>query len=230
LRRLGEDLLDDLDDAVADGKFDDQPISKRLYELFEFFPSPGDRHVAEFVPHFLHAQSDQGRKYGQAPHDIRVVLKGREAHWEKLKAIAHGKRSASELLRGSSESAIDLMVARIEDRNALFPAGNVLNRGCIPNLPEDALVEVPILVGAHGISGIQTPPLPDAVAALTNVHVALHHMILDAAILGDVPTLRQAVAADPLVRDFDIIEPMVDEMLDAFEEHLPRYEEGGSLE
>ena len=42
-----------------------QEVSARLMELYGFYPSPGDRHVAEFFPFFLR-QTGNGLGYGTA--------------------------------------------------------------------------------------------------------------------------------------------------------------------
>lgn len=227
-RRRGKSLLGRLDRAVRSGVFRKPSlrggfVSTALYETFGRYPSPGDRHVSEFLPHFLGRDGKGGWRFGLKPFDIKECLRGRRQHWQRLQALAAGRVPIEETLHGSSESAIDVMVARVTDAQKFFIAVNVRNQGCVPNLPDDAVVEVPGVVGADGVRGIQTPPLPDGVAALANLHVTVQRLSARAALAGDRQLLAQAMVTDPLVRDFKIVEPMMERMLKTFRRHLPQY-------
>ena len=103
---------------------------------------------------------------------------------------------------------------------------NVRNRGVIPNLPPDAIVEVPGYVDRSGLSIPVVGDLPLGAAAICNNSIQVQRMATRAAITGDVDLLKQAVLLDPLVGA--VCNPpevwqMVDEMLVAQAEWLPQY-------
>ena len=103
---------------------------------------------------------------------------------------------------------------------------NVRNDGAIPNLPPDAIVEVPGYVDRNGLSIPGVGNLPLGCAAICNNSIQVQRMATRAAVTGDVALLKQAVLLDPLVGA--VCNPpeawqMVDEMLVAQAEWLPQY-------
>ncbi len=103
---------------------------------------------------------------------------------------------------------------------------NVVNRGCITNLPPDAIVEVPGYVDGNGMSIPIVGDLPLGCAAVCNASVSVQRMAVEAAMHGDDTLLRQAFMMDPLtgaVCNPPEIWQLVDEMLVAQAEWLPQY-------
>jgi alpha-galactosidase len=103
---------------------------------------------------------------------------------------------------------------------------NVVNKGCIDNLPDDAIVEVPGYVDGNGISIPKVGALPLGCAAVCNVSISVQRLAVEAAVNGDVNLLRQAMMMDPLtgaVCETEEIAQMADEMLVATAEWLPQY-------
>ena len=105
---------------------------------------------------------------------------------------------------------------------------NVMNEGCITNLPYESVVEVPCYVDGNGISIPQIGDLPLGCAAVCSQSIWVQRLAVEAAVAGDVQLLKQAVMMDPLtgaVCNPPEIWQMVDEMLVAQEEWLPQYRE-----
>ena len=77
--------------------------------------------------------------------------------------------------------------------------GNIQNRGSlVPGIPEDFEVEVPTLVSARGIEGIQTRGLPKAVLAhILRDRVAPVNLELEAYNTGSRELLLQLIMMDP---------------------------------
>jgi len=104
--------------------------------------------------------------------------------------------------------------------------GNVPNTGLIPNLPEQACVEVPVLVNRRGFNPMYVGPLPAQLAALTNISVAVEEMAVEAALTGDPRLVFQAIAYDPLtasVLSLSEIKEMVQAMFDKNKDYLPQF-------
>ena len=103
---------------------------------------------------------------------------------------------------------------------------NVMNNGCITNLPDECVVEVPGYVDANGVSIPQVGDLPLGCAAVCSQSVWVQRLAVEAAVSGDITMLRQAMMMDPLtgaVCTPPEIDQMVDEMLVACESLLPQY-------
>jgi len=104
---------------------------------------------------------------------------------------------------------------------------NVRNNGCISNLPDDCIVEVPGYIDRNGISIPRVGELPLACAATLSASVNVQRMAVHAAVKGDVMLLKQAMLHDPLtaaVCNTEEIWQMTDQMLVAQARWLPQYQ------
>jgi|TARA_Y100000310_G_scaffold286082_1_gene309975 alpha-galactosidase len=105
---------------------------------------------------------------------------------------------------------------------------NVVNDGCITNLPDDAIVEVPGYVDRLGVNIPRVGDLPLGCAAICNASIQVQRLAVAAAVSGDLTLLRQAFMMDPLVGA--VCNPaeiwqMTDEMLVAQAAWLPQYKD-----
>jgi len=103
---------------------------------------------------------------------------------------------------------------------------NIVNHGCITNLPADAIIEVPGYVDRNGVNIPIVGDLPLGCAAVCNASISVQRLAVQAAVDGDVKLLKQAMLMDPLtgaVCDPTDISQMTDEMLVAQAQWLPQY-------
>jgi len=100
---------------------------------------------------------------------------------------------------------------------------NTLNEGAIPDLADDAVVEVPCQISAAGAEPLPVAPLPPEMHGLVEHAKAYERLTVQAAVSGDRETALQALLANPLVREFDVARPLLDELLEANREFLPRF-------
>jgi alpha-galactosidase len=105
---------------------------------------------------------------------------------------------------------------------------NVRNNGIITNLPADAIIESPGFVDRFGINKVEGVTLPAACAATCSVSVSVQRLSVEAAMTGNLDTLKLAVLHDPLVGAIctpDEVWQMVDEMVVAQAQWLPQYKD-----
>jgi len=103
---------------------------------------------------------------------------------------------------------------------------NVRNGGCISNLPDDCIVEVPGYVDRNGVNIPRVGDLPLACAATLVASINVQRMAVKAAVEGDLVLLKQAMLHDPLTGaacNPPEIWQMTDEMLVAQAKWLPQY-------
>lgn len=195
-------------------------VSADLLRTFGLYPAPGDRHVAEFFPNYLsrgHAgQLPWGLQGGQ---DMTIEYIGEKSRlWDDLRAQADGSVPVSVSANQEAERVVGIAAALLGDRDTVELAVNMRNDGKIPNLPADAVVEVPAVVGADRITGLGVGPLPQAIAAVLRARVDQQELTVRAAITGDRDIAVQALTLDPLVQDARIATAVLD---DAVEAHAP---------
>ena len=118
-----------------------------------------------------------------------------------------------------SEAAIELLAAIM---GAAHPPRvvNMRNDGLLPFLPDDHVVEVPATFRDGGFVAEPVAPLPDDVAGLI-AHVAgYERLALEAAVHGGRDRVVRAMAANPLVLQYDRAERLADLLLAANSRHL----------
>ena len=126
----------------------------------------------------------------------------------------------------SGEYAAEILRAIVENK-PLKIGGNVLNRGhLISNLPEEACVEVPCLLDGQGLHPCYVGALPVQCAAMNMTNVNVQLLTIEAAVTKKREHIYQAAMLDPRTGselDIDTIKKMVDEMIEAHGNYLPKY-------
>jgi len=100
---------------------------------------------------------------------------------------------------------------------------NTRNEGAIPNVAADAVVEVPCTITAGGARPLAVEPLAPAMHGLVEHAKAYERLTVRAAVSGDRGLALEALLANPLVGDFDVARPLLDALLAANREYLPRF-------
>ncbi len=104
--------------------------------------------------------------------------------------------------------------------------GNVLNHGLIDNLPRGCCVEVPCLVDQNGVHPTRIGSLPPQLAALMQTNINVQALTVEAALTGKREHIYHAAMLDPHTAaelDLDQIWALVDELIEAHGEWLPKY-------
>jgi alpha-galactosidase len=115
----------------------------------------------------------------------------------------------------------------VNDRHGYEEALNVPNRGYIENLPWGAVVEVPCVVDASGVSGVHVGTLPEPIAALCRTQLTIADLNVRAFVTGDRDLVHQLLAIDPMVRDLDTAIALADEYMDLYRDYFV-FDQGGS--
>ena len=104
--------------------------------------------------------------------------------------------------------------------------GNVLNKGFIPNLPSEAVVEVPCLVDRNGIQGTYVGNLPTQCAAMNTTNINPQLLTIEAALTRSKEKIYQAAMLDPHTAaelSIDDIVKLCNELIAAHGNMLPKY-------
>ena len=126
----------------------------------------------------------------------------------------------------SGEYAPCIFNARFGDGKPFVFNGNVLNHGSIPNLPDDACVEVPVVADKMGLKATIAGPLPEHLAILVNTTARMETLAAEAAVKKSKEMVYHAVYMDPLtsaVCSLDEIKNMCDELFEINKDFLGDY-------
>ena len=128
--------------------------------------------------------------------------------WQRLHDQADGKIPAVGVDGGGdnqeAERLVSIAEALVTGHEHVELAVNLPNHGAIPNLPSSAVVEVPAVVGAAGVTALSVGPLPPAIAAVLTDRAQQQELTVQAALTGDRELAVQALALDPLVPSPDV--------------------------
>ncbi len=184
-----------------------QPLSRKLFDIYGFYPSPGDDHIGEY----LSFATEYCPMHG---YDFEGAERYKAEMWDRIKRMVSGEEPVTDLIsRRSGERAFHIIDGILSNSNHLELAVNVPNDGHISNLPQDAIVEVPAVVSGAGVSPISIGELPMGIADLCSTQVGVQELAVEAAVTGDREIALQALLADPVIQSVDAAEKILDELL-----------------
>ncbi|AUH42973.1 6-phospho-beta-glucosidase [Streptomyces sp. CMB-StM0423] len=120
-----------------------------------------------------------------------------------------------------SEAAVALAASLLGGAAGAVQVVNTVNRGTLPFLPDDAVVEVQAEVTAEGARPLPVPELDPLFAGLVAHTTAYERLALDAALEGGRERVFRALLAHPLVGQYDRAEKLADALIAHNREHLP---------
>ena len=121
-----------------------------------------------------------------------------------------------------SEAAAQL-IASLHDGRGDIQVVDTYNRGSLPDLPDDVVVEVPARITRNGAEPLKLAPLAPDMHGLVEAARGYEELTISAAKAGDRSVALRALAANPLVPDWATAEKLLDALLAANKAHLPRF-------
>ena len=160
-----------------------------------YYCTESSEHNAEYNPFYIKAGRDDLIEKFNIPLD--------EYPRRCINQIAAWQKQKEEILNGgnvqhtrSHEYASRIMEA-IWTNTPFKIGGNILNNGCISNLPPEACVEVPCLVDRNGVTPTYVGDLPLQLAAMNCSNIYPQLLTIEAARTGKIEYLYQAAMMDP---------------------------------
>lgn len=219
--------------AVDHGEevYHQEQVRVEIMRTFGFFHTESSHHGSEYLPWFRKnagmIKSYLPKRWDYFDYCTNFDLKGQVRMVEKL---------CDEPLTCSEEYGAKIINA-IETHQPTVIYGNVPNFGppgalltggahLIPNLPQNACVEVACLVDRNGIQPTAPGPLPPQLAAINRTNINVQELAVLAHETGDPQVIEQAVAMDPLtgaLLTLPQIRSLTKEMLTLQRRWLPQF-------
>jgi 6-phospho-beta-glucosidase len=121
-----------------------------------------------------------------------------------------------------SEAAAQL-IASLHAGTGDVQVVDVRNDGALPDLPADAVVEIPARVDRTGAHPLPLGPLAPELLGLVQRVKAYEGLTVAAARSGDRAIALKALLANPLVGDYQVAVPLLEALLEGSRTHLPRF-------
>ncbi|MEU2723022.1 6-phospho-beta-glucosidase [Streptomyces smyrnaeus] len=119
-----------------------------------------------------------------------------------------------------SEAAVDLAASLLREGGSTHQAVNTLNRGTLPFLPDDAVIETQARIDRDGAHPLPVPALDPQFTGLIAHVTAYEELALRAALHGGRDRVFKALLAHPLVGQVEYAEQLSDQLLAHNKEHL----------
>ena len=227
----GEDLYPEVkrrafekNEAALDGSAEKHGDMVRFEMMrhFGYYVTESSEHSAEYTPYWIKgAYPELIEQYNipldeyprRCEHQIEDWVKQRDG---LICSTSLDHKRSNEFVSTIMDAMITGTPARIH--------GNIMNTGLIPNLPSDAIVEVPCLVDRNGVQGVYSGPLPTQCAALNMTSINVQHLAIEAALTGSRDLLYQAAYLDPHTAGelpLSRIRDLCDDLIEAHGEMLP---------
>lgn len=212
--------------TFSDKSIGSNPFSWSLFKTYGAYPSANDRHVTEFFPERFPHGRYYGMTLGVDAYSLEEIIAWGDGIYADMRAQALGEKPLdSRLLErkvGEHEQLLEILTSIEKDQRRIFYA-NLPNEGAVPNLPPDAILELPAVAMAGGLRAIHLHDFPDTLAAIINRKISAIRLTVEAALRGDRGLFVEALLADGAVSDRQIAEKLAQELLDIHRPHLPNF-------
>ena len=121
-----------------------------------------------------------------------------------------------------SEAAINLIDSIYNDRQDVQVV-DIQNHGTIPQLSDDCVIETNCVIGRNGAKPLPEIEVPQALLGLMQQVKSYEILTIEAAITGDRKKAFMALLNHPLVHDARDARGILNDMLEAHKEYLPRF-------
>ena len=224
LRKAGERKLKTWLRAKKEDKHRNM-IRVAMMKHFGYYVTESSEHNAEYAPFWIKKNYPElidrwNIPLDEYPRRCVAQIEGWKKEYAQLKKDPTVKEQERSCEYGAS------IMNSILTNEPCQIGGNVLNRGLIPNLPAEAVVEVPCLVDGSGVQGTYVGELPTQCAAMNMTNVNVQLLTVEAALTLNRDRIYQAAMLDPHTAgelSIDDIVKMCDDLIEAHGDMLPKY-------
>jgi len=219
VRNEAKVLKDPDNNASAKGKYN-AAYSLQLFDMFGAYPNR-IAHTKEYVPYF------QG--YGALPNEPEPITvfnaeerqQQMDTAWQQVEEWANGTRPISEYVeKGKIDHATDIIESMYGNLGKRFRV-NTANKGAVPNLADDAFLELDCEMNMESVTPTPSVPMPRGILGLEQQVLDTHELTAEAAMTCDRNILLRAMMTDPIVNNYEDAKACMEELLEAEKDILP---------
>ena len=238
-KKTGEDLEPKIKELILSGEdlfklsgVDEHTMEPSWIETYKFMANIL-RDYPEYLPntylkYYLypkHVVETSNPNYTRA----NEVMDGKEKRcyemMEEVIKLVKLKGTEYEIKPGRGVHAsyiVDLACAIINNTNEIFLI-ITKNKGVIPNVDENMMVEVACRVGANGVEPLALDPIPTFYKGMMENQYAYEKLTVDGLFERDKTKLLQALALNRTVTDTDTAKAILDDLIEANKDYWGKY-------
>ncbi len=223
-KKTGEDIYPLLRKKISQLPSDFEPLTKDLFKIFNYVPVAGDCHITEYLSYTSDLSSGTFKEFDIQLYDLKWACRNRDRMWNDIEMMINGKKEIDWLKNKISERA-EFIIAGIEKNSNLYESSiSIPNEGCITNLPDGVIVDVPGVITGNGVIGLAMGDLPKPIAELCNRQLIINDLTVQAVIEGNIRLVYQLFALDPMINNLDTAVKLADEYIKINMKYLPSFQ------
>ncbi len=197
-------------------------IQTQLYDLFGALPT-----VIAHTKEYLRYWQGHGVCKDQVPplmlFDSAERLKWTNKVWDRVDAYLSGEAPISEFdTEFGPDPATDIIESMWGNLGKRFYI-NTWNQGAVPNMDDDAFLELYCDLDMEGPRPLPCPPLPRGPRGLNEQVLDTHELTAQAIVEQDRTLLRRAFLTDPLTKSIADTDALMNDLMAAERDALPDY-------
>lgn len=204
---------------------DHAKVKSTLFQLYGALPAAGDRHIAEFFPHFINAPTNWGADYDFRLTNIEDRMGLEMFAKMMIESTISGETDLKPFMADISTEAANKIIRALKTNQSYVGIMNLPNVGQIANLPRDVVVETYGVIDVTGAHATTYGDVPAGVQSILERHVRQQEMTVEAALKGSRELALQVLLNDPLSSRLTIPQAklMLEELLEANKQYLPKF-------
>jgi len=185
----------------------DLSLIKFILETYDYYAYTTDNHYGEYMSWAWEvADLPHGREFWES-YEVKLAKS-----FNRIKrTIERGK--GAKLVKVDGERAIPIIEGIITNDNHEESSVNIPNDGIITNLPQDLVVECPVIVNKDGLHGVPLGDYPKGLAALLRTQASVQDLVVEAILTKSKKIALQALLADPVINSTSQAKNILESML-----------------
>lgn len=193
-----------------------------LFLRYGLIPAVNDRSIAEFCPPWYLKSEETMENWKFSGSAVSYSKKLAIDRQGRVKPLMSGSEYLT--IGGYSSDDTVLQIRALIGNGNLITNACCLNKGQIPNLPEEAVVASNVLISRNSVQTVTAGKLPDELSAIAIRHISNQNTIVKSVLEKDLDIAFNAFLNDPLVCiDLDNATELYKELLSAVSKELVYY-------
>ncbi|MBQ4051301.1 MAG: alpha-glucosidase/alpha-galactosidase [Oscillospiraceae bacterium] len=216
----GNDLYPEIKRRAFDPQYNTEMqdlVRLEMMRQFGYYITESSEHCSEYVPYFIKDKyPDLIERYKIPLDEYPRRCVNQIAKWNEMRDKLLDETATIEHKK-THEFASYIIKAMLTDQPYRVH-GNVLNTGLITNLPQNACVEVPVMIDRNGLNPCYVGDLPEQCAALNRTNINVQLLTIKAAETLKKEYIYMAAMLDPHTSSelsIDDIRALCDDLIEA---------------
>lgn len=208
-------------DGGAKAAFNDS-ISYELYKIYGLIPTCVG-HTKEYLRFWQGHGTTKDRIPPLTLWETEARYIRHREMWDQVDSFIEGRRDIMEFMTELGPDHATDIIENIEGGLGKQFFINTYNNGAVPNMSNDAFLELLCDVSKEGINPVNTQEMPRGIRGMQELVLDTHELTAEAIYERSFEKLRRAMMTDPLVCSISDADNIIRELMDKEKEVLPKY-------